>query len=59
MPRNSSRNKIHPGNSRGIAPLNTARKVFRKLLNDRIAGVLEKESRITRVIQDSDAIEVP
>ncbi|CAB1097417.1 unnamed protein product [Ectocarpus sp. CCAP 1310/34] len=36
-----------PGNYRGITLLNTVGKVFCKLLNDRIVGVLEKEHSIS------------
>ena len=39
--------KTDPGNYRGITLLNTVGKVFCKLLNDRIVGVLEKEGRIS------------
>ncbi|CAB1117831.1 unnamed protein product [Ectocarpus sp. CCAP 1310/34] len=39
--------KTEPGNYRGITLSNTAGKVFCKLLNDRIVGVLEKEHSIS------------
>ena len=39
--------KTDPGNYRGITLLNTVGKVFCKLLNDRIVGVLEKEHSIS------------
>ena len=39
--------KTDPGNYRGITLLNTVGKVFCKLLNDRMVGVLEKERRIS------------
>ncbi|CAB1096931.1 unnamed protein product [Ectocarpus sp. CCAP 1310/34] len=39
--------KTVPGNYRGITLLNTVGKVFCKLLNDRIVGVLEKEHSIS------------
>ena len=39
--------KTGPGNYRGITLLNTVGKVFCKLLNDRIVGVLEKERTIS------------
>lgn len=40
--------KIDPTNYRDIRLLNTVGKLFRKLLNDRIVGILEKESRISK-----------
>ncbi|CAB1099598.1 unnamed protein product [Ectocarpus sp. CCAP 1310/34] len=39
--------KTDPGNCRGITLLTTVGKVFCKLLNDRIVGVLEKEHSIS------------
>ncbi|CAB1099521.1 unnamed protein product [Ectocarpus sp. CCAP 1310/34] len=39
--------KTEPGNYRGVTLLNTVGRVFCKLLNDRIVGVLEKEHSIS------------